>query len=584
MAETNPNRVVGENDDLQFDSTGETFNDLIALGADTLLEKTREEAQPKIAQFVETTQNCYGEDPFTTGQVIRYFRDRRRGLGLKEQPALAIACLHEHIAAEEVLDILQVQPQGEEGAVSPRRTDFADLTRIVGWHHFLYGRDAKLGQGVLDAMYEAIQNRDDVISHILRYKSVGSTYTKEGNVQVGIIDILGILKARIQSEMPELWREYSDYLYPRFRQHKYGARPTSEVGEKQRQYFAGELDPGVVPPGIRMEQVLARKDVEGLKTIVGDGRVSDYQLKINLGGIARQLGGQAVSALSDRLADLRLWPHEILAMAKAFKAGTKHTPASPHCLAATDELLRHTVERYANDANRKVLFLGDTSGSMWFPISERSTIQANEFATFMSYFGSMIGGLPYWGEWGSDAYMYDTPSSPDTGEFLDHHYRGDCGTDVVNAVRTAVDHFKVRPPEEHPDVICLISDMQFNRVAGGYGGSTAKAAATVEAALDYAEQHLGRRPVLAFWNVSAKSVPSCEDSGVLHLSGFSANAADVLFKAIEDQPADGVARGDVFPDDILDVIRDRYVAFNRLEAVRVEPRGQQESQEPVAQG
>lgn len=549
--------AVGENLDVQFTSTGDALVDLVGKGADTLLQKKSKE---DVTRFLRLVKSAYKQDPELTIKIARYFRDRQKGQGLKEQPLLLLAALDGNLDKKQIKEVLMVHSTNKEGAIPFNKIDFLDLVRIMAWHKYIHGAKAKMSYALCITMAEVINKSDNALEQVLRYKSRDLQYDVDNEVQVGIIDILGIVKNfdGPNVKLPDDVRdEYDQHLYPRYRGKIYGVDAVNAMAKEQRAYFKGELAKGYVPEGITFEKVLARGDTAGVKKMLLDGRISTAQFKINLNTILETLSVPQVEALYEKH-KFNLFPHEILAMGKAFKFGTEHTKKNANGVRFVDQLLTESILAYKQRIKKKVLVLGDTSGSMSGALSKMSSVSQGDFASFMSYYASQVSGTYVYGTFDSTARLYEMKKSPSMEDYFKAHRESDCGTDFVAAIKAVANYFAKRK-DIAPQVIAVISDMQFNAVIGSYSmRSTLSSgrAGTISEAVSYYKSKIGFEPELAYWNVNANTTPELAQDGVICISGFSANTCDMLFGVTENSREE---RRKINPQDVIKEINKNYI-------------------------
>jgi hypothetical protein len=554
VRQLNSLRMLGENNDVQFDTSGDSLVDLIANGPDTFLQKHESH---NVERYRRLLNSSYIQNPKKTLKILRYFRDRSKGQALKEQPLLGIAILMNQLGAEEMMTVLNVHKSQRPGSVATKMVDFLDLAKILAWHKYLHGKAAKVSSAFLSVCSAVIGSADSdrAMMQVLRYKGKNVSYTTDNSKQIGVIEILGMIQKDLCTTQPEVYSELTGFLYPRYRDHKYGTFPVGKLATEQWQYFKGLKPSGVVPQGISFEQVLAQKDTEGLKTLALSGRMSPYQLKINLSSLMRVLSKKELKKLVASK-DLSFFPHELFAMGKAFKQGTKYTQPSPEGLALVNVLLEDLISKYKQTVKKNVLILADTSGSMCQPLSRKSTIMQNEFASFMSYFSSHVNSSKVFGTWDSTVHLYRSANVPSIEDIMDARLHSDMNTNIVQTLKATADYYKENSISA-PEVICLISDMQFDAAQdGGFYFRGTRRSEAVEVGINYYKMITGVDPQIVYWNVNSNTVPSVEKEGVLMLSGFSANTTDIVFGLInqsEDKPGQKLT-----PQDILEYIDTHY--------------------------
>lgn len=571
---TKPKRVLGENQDLQFDSTGNALVDLVAQGPDTLLERVGGRAGAD--RFRRLATAAFGADPVVTTQIARFFRDRAKGQGLKEQPLMLIAVLHDQLTLAQMQSILTVHAGEAEGYRRHDRLDLLDLVRILSWHHYFNGRDSRVSDQLRDLFAWAVHSHQFQVEQALKYKSRDLAYVDDGSKGVGLVDVLGIIRNHEAYPMgADLRAEYSEYLYPRFRGHRYGATPVSDLGIAQRRYHVGELPEGEVPRGIRVEQVLAKGDTAGFMTLVREGRLSPYQVKSNLGNIATKLSAEDARAVAGQL-PLNIFPHELWAMGKAFagidgdpvigygwgfaRGARKATYTKPnkHVVTVINAWLQRLVETWQDIAQRRTLFLADVSGSMSGPLSRNSTVSQGEFAAFMSYFAGYVRGDRVFGTWDDEARLFESGRNPGIHDFEGCRFDWNGSTDIVNSTKTVADWYATNKPQAAPEALVYISDMQFNNCGPGTRRSKADDdvySPAVNAALNYYRDKTGIKPELVFWNVDANTTPAVQQGGVLMMGGYAPANISLCFGAINEASE---TQQPLNPEAILDWIKDHY--------------------------
>jgi hypothetical protein len=513
--------AIGENGDMQYTSTGDALVDLVARGVDSFIEK---KDRSLVERFVGMVKAAWEQDPDMTQKIARYFRDRSKGQGMKEQPMLLIALLNDYLSVDEIKSILLVHSKDaqKDGSVREDNIDFLDLVRILAWHHYLYGKQTKISLALSKVMAGAIANNKEPLAQILRYKNRNLAYDENNKMQVGIIDIVGIVRNMKNPRLPaDVIEEYELHLAPRHRRGVFNAKPVSELAKKQRAFFKNELPDGEVPEGVTFEKVLSRGKPLEIRQMVLSNRISTTQVKVNLNTLLECLEPDEFAKLIEKH-NFNLMPHEILAMGKAFYIGTEHTNKSAKGVSFVDTILNKTIDKYKKVVKKRVLALGDTSGSMSVRLSEKSSIEQGEFAYFVSYLTSHISGTRVFGTFDSTARLYKA-GDPSVEDFIAANRASDCGTDIVKAVRTVGEHFKNR--QDAPEVICIISDMQFNASAFSPSMSEAKRIYKGLTGIDVE---------LIYWNIQANTLPSVSQDGVLYMSGFSANSIEIVLGLVNE--------------------------------------------------
>jgi hypothetical protein len=376
-------------------------------------------------------------------------------------------------------DIMTVQPEGTEGHIRPEKLDLLDTVRILSWFKYFNGREAKVPNNLRSLMAWMVSSSENPLEQVLRHKSRGFVWDKEKQ-NVGIIDVLGmVINGSVFPIAQEVKDEYDAYLYPRYRGKNSGAEPVSDLGREQRAYFLGELDKGIVPQGISVEQVLANRDTDGLATMLRENRLSRYQVKQNLTAIIPNISVSDVDSVVNMLPD-NIFPHELLTASRAILGlddnfyGYYH-PAVIDTDTVSAKLVngwyRKLVDKYAEDCDRKVLVFADVSGSMaGVTISEKSSCNAWMFSTMMAMFAGHVSGSKQFATWTNDATIYQTEEEPCITDYLSNGWGNHLGTDIVASVRSAGEYFEKRG--NTPDVLVFISDMQFDHCVGGYGSSS----------------------------------------------------------------------------------------------------------------
>lgn len=548
--------ALGENLDVQFTSSGDALVDLVAKGADTLLQKKSKE---DVTRYIRMVKSAAKQDADFTLKIARYFRDRQKGQGLKEQPLLLLAILDGNLTKEEITSVLTVYPGKQDGSIPFNKIDFLDLVKILAWHKYIYGTKAKLSYEMCSVMARVINQSENALEQVLRYKSRDIQYDIDNIVQVSIIDILGIVKGFTSDDLKlpdDVRAEYEQHLYPRYRGKNYGVDAVNAMAKEQREYFKGELPPGYVPEGITFEKVLARGDTKGVKRMLLDNRISTAQFKVNLATILNTLSVKEVESLYEKH-KFNLFPHEILGMAMAFNNGTEYTKANENGVRFADKLLLDSVVKYKQRVKKRVLVLGDTSGSMSQKLSEKSTVSQGDFASFMSYFASQVSSTYVYGTFDSTARLYKMGTTPSMKEYFQAHKESDCGTNFVAAVKATADYFSKRA--DAPEVIAVISDMQWNAVGASWNLAATAAkgrAATLREASEYYKKKTGIDPELILWNVQANTMPATNQDGLMYISGFSAANCDLLFGIVEEARQE---KRKMNPEDILTHIKKTYL-------------------------
>ena len=554
------NRVNSENGDLQFDSTGNELIDLIAKGADSFIERNKPES---VTRFVELVNRAYNKDKTITEKIARYFLDSENGQNLKEQTPLLIAVLNDKMSYESVMRILTINPVGHEGAISPQEVEYTTLIRILSWHHYLNGRNSKLSFGICRAFAEIINNDPNALSKVYQLRSKNFAYDSTNDKQVGIIDILGIIRNFPSPAMPkELKDEYNSYFWPRYRGQKYAQKPTTALGIKLRQFFKNELPSGEVPYGVNFAQVLSTGNKAAIRKMMVDGRLSNTQIKLNLNTAIELLTDAEIDTLLGKR-NFNLFPHEIVSLASAFFNGTQNTKSSAKGVEIADIFMKNLLKEYSTKKSKNVLFLGDTSGSMVVPLSTKSSVDRATFSAFVSYLSAYICAHRTFGIWDNDARLFKADVNPNIKDFLTKIPTSNANTDVNKTIKTIADFFSINK-DKAPDTIVLISDMQFDSIA--YRGYTPKVkncsisdmcSAAIEDAKNYYKQTVGKDLSIVYWNVNASTSPSIEQYGILNISGFSANTiSDILF--INEQNKGQENMKVMKNEDILSLISERY--------------------------
>ena len=279
MQKTKVARVQGDNGDILFDSTGDLLLDFLSQGADTILDRKSASIRTTAERFRQLAVNAFESDPMVAMKIARFFRDQTQQ-GLKEQALLMIAVLHDRMTSEEIMSILTVHADpSSEGAVREDRIDLLDTVRMLSWHKFFHGKQAQIGSGLLAAFSKIFSKRQGCLAEVLKYKTKTLPYSDDGKLDVGILEILGIIKNGTRDPVPaDVKAEFEGYLYPKYRQKDNSVEPISDLAKEQQQYHKGNLPPGVVPQGITIEQVLQRGDEVGLATLARENRLSGYQV------------------------------------------------------------------------------------------------------------------------------------------------------------------------------------------------------------------------------------------------------------------------------------------------------------------
>lgn len=547
-------KVVGENGDVQFSSSGSGIIDLLANGADKFIQKSNQDA---VNKFKTLVLNAFKENKDLTKKAARYFLDSENGQNLKEQTPLLLAILTNELSFEDVIKILTINPEGEEGALALNEVDYLTMVRTLSWNHYLNGRDSKLGFGTCRAFAEIIFNDPYCLQKVLQFRSRNLQYDTTNDHQVGIIDVLGIIRNFKSPKMPEeLAKEYDEYLYPRYRRQRYHVKPQTALGKKYYQFFKGELKSGEVPNGISFDKVMSMGNKAAIRKMIIDGRLSNTQFKINLNTVIELLTDNEIEQVFSKR-KFNLFPHEILGMAKAFLIGTAYTKANNKGVEIANEMLKTSIREYKTKVKENVIFLGDTSGSMRIPLSEKSTIYRDDFSSFMSYFASQVCSHKTFGVWDSDAHLFDNKGKCDIKEFLTTQMSSNANTNVYNAIVSTGQYFANKPKEQIPTTICLISDMQFDQVINPrYSFAKSKTESlSVEAAKKEYKKITGITPKIVFWNVDGRTVPSTKNDDVLLISGFSANTADIIFGILNENTK---TESKLEREDLVKVIDSRY--------------------------
>jgi len=530
MRKLNTSRVIGQKGDLQFDGSGNHTIDLVANGADKLIQKNDKSV---VLRYKKLVQDSYQQDPALTLKIGRYFRDDENGQNLKEQPLLMLAVLDGQITDEEIQSVLTVHPlRTQDGARPLDETPLLELVKILAWHKYLNSKDSKLSPDMLSVWakifkVKADENIDNLLAEVIKLKNTRVQYDTENKLQVGIVDVIGIIRNR--ADFPKAVKdEYAGYLYPLKRGQNYKARPVSEVAKKWNKFFKGELSENEVPQGIDFLKALNSKNKAACLKLLQEGKISNAQLKINLKNIVELVGEDEVTKLITKR-NWNLFPHDILAMGMAFYQGTAHTGKSAAKANMAEIMFGKLLAEYKTKVKNSVLFFADVSGSMCQPLSKKSTINQDDFAFFMSFFAANVSDHKVLAQFGSTAHLMECSKNPTLKEFIETPRAGDCSTNMYGCVVEVANYFK-KVKKQAPKVLAFISDMQFDSCARPHYSSNKSN--TVSAALLYYEQTTGVKPQLVFWNVAASTVPATEQDGVLLLSGFSANTADIVFGII----------------------------------------------------
>lgn len=559
------NIVEGENGDQQFESSGDACMDLLAQGPDTFLTKGDEGSRANASRFFNLVNDAWNQNPKLTRQLLRYFRDRAHGQQLKEQSMLGLAILSEHMNSSEIMEVLRVHnDENKEGAVKTNRVDLLDLVRILAWHKYFYGKNAKVSKSLLNVFSKVLNKRDYCIEQVLKYKARTIPYTDGGREpSVGLVDILGMVRHSSSYPLPdEVAAEYDGYLRPYYREGQHYATPVGTLAQEQHDYFLGNLTPGDVPRGITVEQVLAHKDDEGFANLVRKNKLSPYQVKSNLHKIAQVVNEDELLEQIERT-NANMFPHEIFAMAQAHK---KEDFWSRWSLGLDDReypledaLLRRAVNAAKTKNSKRVLVMADTSGSMGSPLSKNSSTTKLQFAVVMSAFAAHASETGIFAEWGNRAILRKLKAAqPNWRELAKIELKGDCGTDIIRSLKDVADYFaKHGGAANAPEVVCLISDMQFNSCLG-WGGNRRGRSNSVQEGIDYYQKILGFEPELVFWNVNAKTTPAVKQNGVLLMGGYSPANVQRLFSAIEETVVEDGDHKELDPDAILNWVQTHY--------------------------
>lgn len=559
--------VEGENGDQQFDTSGDACLNLLAQGPDTLLTKGDETSRANASRYFNLVNDAWNQNPKLTRQLLRYFRDRAYGQQLKEQSMLGLAVLSEHMDSSEIMEILRVHnDENKEGAVKTSRVDLLDLVRILAWHKYFYGKNAKVSKNLLNVFSKVLNKRDYCIEQVLKYKARTIPYTDGGREpSVGLVDILGMVRHSSSYPLPhEVAAEYDGYLRPYYREGQYYATPVGTLAQQQHDYFLGNLTPGDVPRGITVEQVLAHKDDEGFANLVRENKLSPYQVKSNLHKIAQVVNEDELLEQIERT-NANMFPHEIFAMAQAHKKEDFSSPCSlgldDREYTLEDALLRRAVNAAKTKNNKRVLVMADTSRSMSVPLSKNSSVSQLQFAIVMSFFAAHASKTGVFAEWGNRATLTKIKTAtPSWNEVASINLKGDCGTNIVQSIEDVADYFaKHGGPAKAPEVLCLISDMQFNQCQTYYSYGTRRGRSeSIQQGIDYYQKTLGFEPEIVFWNVNANTTPAVKQNGVLLMGGYSPANVQRLFSAIEETVVEDGNHKELDPDAILNWVQTHY--------------------------
>ena len=205
-------KVLTENADTQFDSTGNALLDLLAQGPDTFLDRKSDNIRESAERFRKLAIAAFDKDREVAMKIARFFRDDTQQ-GLKEQPLLMIAVFHDELSVDEIMTILKVQHDPSSGgAISETRINLFDTVRILSWHKFFYGKKAKIGAGLLAAFSRIFNKRCYCLQEVLKYKARSLPYG-DGNLSVGILEVLGMIKNGTVEELPkDVKEEYEQSL------------------------------------------------------------------------------------------------------------------------------------------------------------------------------------------------------------------------------------------------------------------------------------------------------------------------------------------------------------------------------------
>lgn len=554
-------KVLGENGDEQVDSTGDVVLDFLTQGPDTFLDRNSKNVRANAERFRKLATAAFDKDPAVTMKISRFFRDRSQQ-GLKEQALLFIAVLHDRMTSDEIMKILMVHKDSQEGAVREDRIDLFDLVRILSWHKFYNGKKAQVSPSLLETFSRVLSKRQDCLREVFKYKTKTLPYNE--NLSVGLLDIIGMVLNGKKHPLPEDVKiEYKTYLYPRYRQKNNSVTPTTPQGKEWHDYHRGMLDSGQVPSFVTLEQVLNKRDYPGLASMVKNGRLSPYQIRINFGTIADHLDDDSVQELSMKIPVGM--PHEVYSMAKAISGGcysryniSGYTTPRPHLMGKMDAVIQKLVDSYAQKVQRRVLCLADTSGSMGNPVTKNSTVTQLEFAAFMSYITAHICSHRVFGTWDSNAHLWQAGPKPSFQEFVDSDSKSNYSTDVVNTIKTVADYFSQNDKDNAPEVITLISDMQFDHTFYGWSG-VQKRSGAIDEGLKYFENKLGYEPDVIFWNVNSNTVPAEKQSGVLCMGGYSAANINLMLGAVNETTTETGQTKALSPNAILDFVKEHYV-------------------------
>lgn len=567
MRKLTTSRVRGENNDLQFDSSGNHLLDFIAQGPDTLLDRASDDIKSNAYRYRKLVNSAFQEDPEVAVKIARFFRDRTQQ-SLKEQPLMMIAILDDELTTDQIMSILTVhEDRDTNGAVRSDRIDLLDTVRILSWHKFFNGTEANVSGSLLRAFSLIFNKRQGCLGEVLKYKRKTLPYGQGKSVTVGILEVIGMIKNFKEIPLPEeVKTEYEGYLYPRYRRKQSRVRPVLSQTREYMSYFEGNLKKGIVPRGITVEQVLSQGDEDGLVTLAKENRLSPYQIKINFSNLATKLTEKELKPLLDKVPVGM--PHEVYAMAKAItgkgfrgdyysRHQTGYTKPNPKLKPAMKLLFKALVNKYEGIAKKRVLCLADVSGSMGMPLTKKSTVTQMEFAAIMSYFTAHICGHRVFGTWDDACHLWQAAKMPSIEDFADSGINGGCSTDVVNTIKTVADHFK-KDKDNAPEVLTLISDMQFNEATRSYSyySMSRNKSQSVDEGLAYFKKIHGYKPELIFWNVNSNTTPAKEQNGVLLMGGYSAANINLMLGAIaeSEETEDELLN----PESILNYVKRHY--------------------------
>jgi hypothetical protein len=529
-------QVIGKKGDIQFNSSGNALIDLLFKGPSLYLDRRAPDIMERVYKLRNLSIAAFEEDRNITIKIIRYFRDKTQQ-GLKDQPLFMIAALDDKLSFYDILSILEVHNDTKiEGAIDLKHSNLLDLVKIFAWHKTLNGKNSQISKNLFSVFSKIVSENSTCLEQVLRYKTRNIRHNFDSNIRitVGILDILGIIRNSTMFPLPEeVANEYDQYLYPRYRNKDNSVLPVSAMGKEHRQYFKGELPPGSVPVGVSLEQVLERKDSQGLLNLYRSNRLSKQQIKVNLIHLLELVTAEEAKEIGNNLPIMM--PHEAYAFAsiltdnhlyhKTITRSHKHTSLSnTNCnRIVADIAFQKIVDKYKTESTSSVLCLADVSASMdSIKLSEESSITGRQFSAIMSYFAGHISGHGIFGTWANDALFWQADSTPSVVDLVQSGINGHWTTDLINSLKTTAKRFK--DTKFKPKTIAFISDMQFNAAINSRTTSisgTTKSLSFQEG-IEKFKEIAGYTPNIVFWNLASETTPALEQDGLLLISGFSA--------------------------------------------------------------